>query len=561
MYGPAPDLLLGCGLWYALALGVLAIAGEPIRTGGAMSVLPFLVLICSTPHYGATLLRVYRNGEDRRAYRWFTVHATIALFAVFALGVHSAAVGSWILTLYITWSPWHYAGQNYGIAVMFLRRRGVTFDATTRRWLYTSFILSYALTVLALHGGAGEASHFAPIASERVDYRFLSLGIPAGVVAVLLPAVALGYAIATLVAGVRLAKRAPLSDLGPTAVLVLIQALWFSIPLLLRAFEVERSIEPWTSTYGSYYFLWVAIGHAVQYMWITSWYARREGSSSGQLGFLTRAMLAGAAVWTLPSLLFAPGVLGRLPYDGGFALLAAAAVNLHHFVLDGAIWKLRDGRVARILLRDRGSPESAAGDPGLLTRWGGRAVWLAGAACIAIMFLSKWQSDVVIPRAAAAGDLDGTRAAADRLAWVGRDSVKLRRSLATSLRKRRDVEGAIAQYQRSIEIRPNVPSWYDIAELRAGQRRWREASRAYEHALALNPEQATVWYRLGLARLELDEPRAARDAFAQAVALDPGRAIHRTLLERAKLLLSEGHEGAAVPSGPAVPSGVTPSDS
>ena len=65
-------------------------------------------------------------------------------------------------------------------------------------------------------------------------------------------------------------------------------------------------------------------------------------------------MLAGAAIWTAPVLLLAPGVFGRVPYDLGLSALVAAAVNLHHFVLDGAIWKLRDGRVARIPLRPAG---------------------------------------------------------------------------------------------------------------------------------------------------------------------------------------------------------------
>jgi hypothetical protein len=41
--------------------------------------------------------------------------------------------------------------------------------------------------------------------------------------------------------------------------------------------------------------------------------------------------------------------LSPVPFDTGLLLLVNAAVNLHHFVLDGAIWKLRDGTVARIL--------------------------------------------------------------------------------------------------------------------------------------------------------------------------------------------------------------------
>ena len=52
----------------------------------------------------------------------------------------------------------------------------------------------------------------------------------------------------------------------------------------------------------------------------------------------------------------------------------AALVNLHHFILDGAIWKLRDGRIARLLL-GRNPPDGAAetataeAGGGLSLRW------------------------------------------------------------------------------------------------------------------------------------------------------------------------------------------------
>jgi hypothetical protein len=70
-------------------------------------------------------------------------------------------------------------------------------------------------------------------------------------------------------------------------------------------------------------------------------------------------------------------------------VIFAALVNLHHFILDGAVWKLREGRVAALLL-GRTSPEvtptSAArwiGGPtgaARLARWGMVAAMLGVAA-------------------------------------------------------------------------------------------------------------------------------------------------------------------------------------
>ena len=92
------------------------------------SVPALLIMGFVMPHYGGTLRRVYEQRADRRAYTIFSVWATLAIFALFVVGIHSAYVGAIMVTVYLTWSPWHYTGQNYGLAVMFLRRRGVSVE-------------------------------------------------------------------------------------------------------------------------------------------------------------------------------------------------------------------------------------------------------------------------------------------------------------------------------------------------------------------------------------------------------------------------------------------------
>ena len=58
--------------------------------------------------------------------------------------VHLPALGTFLVTLYLTWSPWHYTGQNYGLAVMFLRRSGVEVDARTKRWMASPSVMARA---------------------------------------------------------------------------------------------------------------------------------------------------------------------------------------------------------------------------------------------------------------------------------------------------------------------------------------------------------------------------------------------------------------------------------
>lgn len=357
LYGPFTDLLLGCGLWYFAAFEIFAVYGAEIRLGGGLVLAPMLMLLLGVPHHGATLLRVYESRHDRRAYTFFAVHASILIWVLFAVGVHSDLVGSLILTVFLTWSPWHYTGQNYGIAVMFLRRNEVPLAAHAKRWLHATFILSYLLTVLVMHHGDAGTS-YTPLPYDTSGYNFLSLQIPWARYLFLGVGGAYGVSLAALFLLLR--RRASLAQLAPSAWMVASQALWFSIPVVVRSWNLSTGVDVLDSD-PEYYFLWIGVAHAVQYLWITSYYARAAPQWSGPLRYLGKAALAGAAVWTVPSLVFAPGALGRLPFDAGLAALVAATVNLQHFVLDGAIWKLRDGRVAKVLIRS--VPDAQADQP------------------------------------------------------------------------------------------------------------------------------------------------------------------------------------------------------
>jgi tetratricopeptide (TPR) repeat protein len=546
LYGPVPDLLLGCGLWYFVAFEIFAFYGADIRLGGGLVWAPILMLLFGVPHHGATLLRVYENRNDRRAYTFFAVHASLAVWAAFAVGVYSPLVGSGILTLFLTWSPWHYTGQNYGIAVMFLRRRGIPLPPPAKRWLYATFILSYALTVLVMHhGGAGTSYSATPY--DFAGYRFLSLAIPHA--RYLFLAVGAAYLVSLAVTGLLLRRRASLSDLAPVACLLASQALWFSIPVAVRSWSVRTGLDVLDAN-PQYYFLWIGVAHAVQYLWVTSYYAKASPAWPGQPRYYAKALLAGAAIWTVPSLVFAPGALGRLPFDAGLAALIAATVNLQHFILDGAIWKLRDGRVARILIRSRPqAPGDAATAAGNRVR---RLVWVTGAACAFVIFVHAWES-YGVRRALPRGDLDRVARAAERIAWIGRDSPDLRLAVGGAWLQRGEPERALPELKRAVALQPSARAWAAVAAAHAATGSWDLAVAAYEAALALEPGNAELLHEMGVAWLERDEPERARRAIERAVALDPQRSESRRLLRRLERAAGDPDAGGTAPSpaGPA----------
>ncbi len=107
------DLLVGCGAW-SLPFLALVFWLQRDAAGAATLALAFyaLGLFCNNPHYMATLHRAYHTAGDFAKYRFFTVYVT-ALLALVVVLVHLApGLVPWVVTLYLTWSPWHYTGQN-----------------------------------------------------------------------------------------------------------------------------------------------------------------------------------------------------------------------------------------------------------------------------------------------------------------------------------------------------------------------------------------------------------------------------------------------------------------
>ena len=185
LFGPWPDLLLGCGGLYAALLALFLAAGPELRALQPALVFPLVVLLTGTPHYGATLVRVYEQRRDRRAYVFFSLWATLAVVAVFVASLWLPFLAMVFVTLYLTWSPWHYTGQNYGLAVMFLRRGGAELPPREKRWIYASFLLSYALVFLILHTADARANDL-PFGYQEQGAHFQPLGIPRSATAVLL---------------------------------------------------------------------------------------------------------------------------------------------------------------------------------------------------------------------------------------------------------------------------------------------------------------------------------------------------------------------------------------
>ncbi len=531
LFGPLPDLLIGCGLLYALALPAFFVYGGEIRARQADALMPLLVLLVSLPHYGATLLRVYERPEDRRLYRRFAIHSSIALFAVFVAALHVPLLASFLTTLYLTWSPWHYSAQNFGLASMFLRRRGAAVAPLLGRCLRLSFIFSYGLVFLWMHTGEGTPADYAiPLGEDAA--RFVGLGIPHGVSLPLGGVLLAGY-LATLVTTLVLILRATtLRAAGPTLLLLLTQVLWFSLPITVPLLGFASGLDPLAWSHRDYYFRWIAIGHASQYLWITAYYARRASGWQGFGVYLSKAAMAATAVWVFPIVLFAPEALGTYSFDAGLAMLVGSAANLHHFILDGVIWKLRSRPVASVLLEAE-RPAAAPAPPAAARSWLRRLLWSTLAVGLAIRVLWSWELLFVYPAAMAREDFAAAARAFDRLAWFGYDDASRRRDLGWAFYPHQP-DHALAQFERSIALHPSAKGWGSIANLHANRGDWAAALAAYEAGLAVAPSDPDLLSNAGFAALQLGDPERAHAWLERADQIRPRDETNQRRLERAK---------------------------
>jgi tetratricopeptide (TPR) repeat protein len=511
IYNPWLDLIVGCGAWSAplLLISYFSMASS-VRTWSV--IFYALALFFNYPHYMATIYRAYHRAEDFHKYRIFTVHITALLALTLVLSHSWARILPWIFTIYLTWSPWHYSGQNYGLFMMFARRAGAAPSNSTRRALYGAFVVSYLILFLGFHTGPSS------------DPLFISLGIPAAVSRC--EQILLGVAFLALAAfGLsRLARETGWRKLLPSLTLFSSQFLWFLVP---AAFSLIKGLEIPQSRYSTGV---LAVMHSAQYLWITSYYARRDAGR--ETGRSWRA-------WTYFGVLIAGGIALFVPgpwlasrllhhdFTNSF-LIFTALINIHHFILDGAIWKLRDGRIASLLLNSRDRISDVATETGsrLSQAWnwvigetaGARQLRI-GTAIVLLLWGTVDQARYYL--ALHADDLKDLQRAA---ALDSFDS-SLQMRLARQELKQGQAQPAEASWQKAIQVNPGDPAPRQaLLRFLISQNRVDEAFDLTEASLRYAPRDVNLLVDRGLLAQRRGHPDLAVESWNHALAIDPGHA-------------------------------------
>jgi tetratricopeptide (TPR) repeat protein len=532
IYGPWVDLLIGCGAWSAPLL-LLTNYVSPRSTAGWSFAFYLLALLFNYPHFMATVYRAYHSYDEFAKYRVFTVHVALLLACAGLIAHLWYPLLPWIFTLYIYWSPWHYTGQNYGLLMMFARRAGLSPTEGERQALHLAFIASYVMLLFSFLTGASS------------DALILSLGLSAKFTLLARAMLGLFFLAASGWALFSLSRRSSWKALLPSLTLVTTQFLWFLLPALI---ELLSGKEVPQTRYSSGI---LAVLHSAQYLWITSYYQAKEARAAGQTSwsfprYLLTLVAGGIA-------LFVPGPwLASRVFHADFAssfLTFTALVNLHHFLLDGALWKLRDSRIASLLLDTRQDETESGSAP---SRLASLFHWFAGTTAAArafrivlVLLLLLW------------GGMDQlhfywTNVSAgltslQRAARMNPDDsvVQARLSHAADAAGNHDL--ALAALRHAAEVNPRnlgMQEAYARALIVAG--RDADAYAFYQNLLVRFPQNFNALLNYGLLAQRLGHPEEAEDSWQRAVVADPTQTnaqlyLAQTLEQSGELLAAARH--------------------
>jgi len=503
----------------------------------------FVALLFNYPHFMATVYRAYHTRTEFEKYRVFTVHIALLLVAAGVAAHLWYPLLPWIFTLYICWSPWHYTGQNFGLLMMFAKRSGISPTLMERRALRLAFVASFVMLMLSFHTGAS------------TNPLILSLGLPAKITAPLRGILAAFFILATGWAFASLLRRANWRALLPSALLAFTQFLWFLLPAILEL-ATRRDVPQTGYSSGI-----LAVLHSTQYLWIASYYQRKEaraaGNTSWKFSTYLLTLVAGGIALFIPG----PWLVSRLlhaDFTTSF-LTFTALVNIHHFILDGALWKLRDTRIASVLLNTEGrkpsdsSSEDAAFPKnvlsGLLSGSFAKLRWFASSApaartvrigAVVLLFTLAAVDQLHFYWANRVDRLD----ALQRAARLNPEDSSVQLRLAHAAEQSGNRATQLAALRRAAQINPgnqNIRENFARGLIESGNTG--EAYARYRQIIDRWPRDVDALVNEGLLALQLGNPGEAADDWQRAIAVDPEQS--RAQLYLAQLLEHQGEPQVA----------------
>jgi len=308
------------------------------RASEAITLAYQLSWVCNWPHFSATNYRLYHSWDNIKQYP-LTALAVPPLLVLLVIGsiLSPTGVAPYLVKIFFLWSSYHFSGQTLGITLIYARRAGFKVGRWERLGL-SSFIYGTFLVLTARsETRTGNDTYY--------GISYPSFGLPAWLPSIFEVIMYLGGAL-FLVLALRWCRQN--RRLLPPIILVpaAAQFFWFVYN------------DGWKN-----FLEFVPFFHCMQYMLIAWSMQLKEKMDQRHLAPSTRYVLGESVRWYLLNCLGGAVLFFFLPHALAFLIglnadfatgVTIAAVQIHHFFVDGVIWKLKRKSVASPLMVNLG---------------------------------------------------------------------------------------------------------------------------------------------------------------------------------------------------------------
>lgn len=318
---------------------------HPLFTKGVeltdIIVLSFLI---NFPHFMASYRLLYRTREQVVEHSWAAIFVPVLLLVAIGYALltpsqapdnpefANGAVVELLTLLAAMLLAWHYTGQAWGMTASFAFISGIRMEPLERRFIrcgYLALMVFHLLWATLVALSDPQFVFFSSLLGGYTGELVVAYNLWTVVVLLSFPVGVVGF--------VHIYRRTGI------------------VPSL-------RSYGPWIAIYLWYALIWAYPGlflclqlfHALQYIIFplrvemnqySAYQSNRRRVVIHTAVFYIVLVIAGLAVFAPPY------SLAAYLDDREFALgaLVVAFVNIHHYVIDGAIWKIRNPKVRRLL--------------------------------------------------------------------------------------------------------------------------------------------------------------------------------------------------------------------
>lgn len=335
---PIIDYLLIGGLLSILVIP--AAATVPTESMLPMVFLPLIMLVSNSAHFAASTVRLYSRENSFQDFPLLTMLLPLVTVVVLSAAIiYPENLGANLQALYLTWSPYHYARQAYGLSVMYCYRSGCEMSPRTKQLFLIANLLPFFLVITTTQNSG--LLWIVPL--ERLSgYSAIYLALFG--LTKLLPILSFALPILIFLWLARSSREHPMPIIS--LLIVLTNAAWWIL------FDYRAA------------FVWATVFHGLQYLSIMLIFHVRDRMKvpGNTMRPIYHALSFYGCSVALGYFLFQCWPYFYIWAGFGMAesmLLVIAVINIHHFIVDGYIWRLKRDPNYQIVISDPALPQPA----------------------------------------------------------------------------------------------------------------------------------------------------------------------------------------------------------